>query len=315
MKLLKKIGQIIIYLLVFYFISRIICSNWQKISESLEGVNFIWLLLSLIITTIALAYQSYIWHRLLKYFQPKLTFRESYSTYFKSIITRYLPGGIWVFFARTYLTSKLSFSKTQAFFLILVESLLVVFSGCIVFLLIQPYTGYNTYINILLIILIAAIVVFLLWPRYLINILQHISGKEFTIIPLPFSLICTIVAMYIIQWIFSGLCLFLLSKSIIAVNISQFLPLTAFFAVSWIIGFIVVFVPSGIGVREMIFIILISSIVGAPFAVLLALLSRLVSIISELINFIMSLMISDRTHKITPQKNNTKKSDNPLNLE
>jgi uncharacterized membrane protein YbhN (UPF0104 family) len=66
---------------------------------------------------------------------------------------------------------------------------------------------------------------------------------------------------------------------------------------SWFIGFIVIGVPGGIGVREAIFISLASGFLGVPTATSLALMSRLISIAVDLVGAVISNVVT-RSAKI-----------------
>jgi len=301
MKNIKKIAQIIIYLLVLYFIAGIIYKNWREVSGAIENINYGWLLLSLIIITINLTFQSYIWHLLLKHSHKRLPFKESFVTYFKSVITRYLPGGIWVFFARTYITMKLGFSKSQILFLITIESIMAVLSGGIIFLVIQPPTDYLVYLNLMLTIVIIVMAVLLALPRHFKKLFEMVFKRELSIVLLPIKVLITLIIIFIIHWFITGLALYCLINAFTAFSVAGILTLSGYFAVSWIIGFLFLIAPSGLGVREAVLIILLSPIIGISPATIISLLSRILFIFGELINFLISLSI-----KITPLLPNKK---------
>jgi hypothetical protein len=63
---------------------------------------------------------------------------------------------------------------------------------------------------------------------------------------------------------------------------------------SWLVGFVVVGVPGGIGVREAVFTSLASPIIGTPLAVSLALLSRVVFIAVDLVGALVSTLVARR---------------------
>lgn len=71
---------------------------------------------------------------------------------------------------------------------------------------------------------------------------------------------------------------------------------------SWLVGFVVVGVPGGIGVREAVFTSLAGGIVGTPMAVSLALVSRVVFIAVDLVGAAASNVVA-RATKRTGQRN------------
>jgi uncharacterized membrane protein YbhN (UPF0104 family) len=302
-KYIKKTGQIIIYLVTLFFIGKIIITNWAEIGQVFDQINIAWLILALLIHTSSLLFQSYIWHSLLKFYKPFLPFKLSYSTYFRSIITRYLPGGIWVYFARIHLTEKLGFKKTQGLFLIIAESILAVLSGSLIYLLIRSNSIYNPIIIILSILLFVLCILFLYSPKKLIKIYKLLTNKILEIVPLKTRNIIYIAFLYILQWALVGLGIWCLIYSVTPTEYVNLLQIVGIFAISWVIGFIILITPSGIGVRESVLIILLSSIISIELAAIISILSRILFTLGELLHFGISL----------PIKIPDNKKDNPSN--
>ncbi|MFH1206990.1 MAG: YbhN family protein [Patescibacteria group bacterium] len=296
---LKATGKRIITLaclaLSLYYIGRVVMENWQAIGSTMSTVNAPWLILGLTAATGTLAFQSFIWHRLLKHFNATISFRDTYATYFQSLITRYIPGGIWNFISRAYLTSRLGFAKTQVLFLTIAESILTVVSGSALFLIIRPTTTASLQLTLLSIILILASVVALAMPNIWTSIYRTFFKKEIAITKIPWRVAGYLSGYFIILWLANGLALLCLIRSIGgSLPSAHFLPLIAYYAMSWIIGFIILVVPSGLGVRETLFITLAGALVGAPIAIISAVLFRLVLVAAELINFFLSALIRNK---------------------
>lgn len=68
---------------------------------------------------------------------------------------------------------------------------------------------------------------------------------------------------------------------------------------SWLVGFVVVGVPGGIGVREAVFTSLAGGIVGAPMALSLALVSRVVFIAVDLVGAAASNVVARATNRVS----------------
>ena len=71
-------------------------------------------------------------------------------------------------------------------------------------------------------------------------------------------------------------------------------------SVSWMAGFVVVGVPGGIGVRETVFLSLMTAPLGSGVAVSVAVLSRVVSIVVDLAGAGLSIPISRTAPPIAP---------------
>jgi hypothetical protein len=83
------------------------------------------------------------------------------------------------------------------------------------------------------------------------------------------------------MWIGFGLQFFFLLKSV-GISSNAFYCISIY-PVSWVIGFIIVFLPSGIGIREGVMVILLSNFLTSPQAITISILSRIQMTLSELL--------------------------------
>jgi glycosyltransferase 2 family protein len=82
--------------------------------------------------------------------------------------------------------------------------------------------------------------------------------------------------LYIVAWALYGTAFWLTAHSLFAVPASDLLHYVGVFAIAWTVGFVVVFAPGGIGVREAVLVALLSGRLGEAHAIALAAASRLV---------------------------------------
>ncbi len=88
---------------------------------------------------------------------------------------------------------------------------------------------------------------------------------------------------YLLVWISLGIAFFLFVKSIYPIHITQFPIIMSIFAFAWSIGFMTLITPGGLGVREGILSLLLTSCLPPATATLIALLSRIWVICIEII--------------------------------
>lgn len=82
--------------------------------------------------------------------------------------------------------------------------------------------------------------------------------------------------LYLVTWALYGASFWLIAHSLFGVPASDFLHDVGVFAVAWVAGYVVVFAPGGIGVREAVLVALLSGRLGEAHAIALAGASRLV---------------------------------------
>ena len=88
---------------------------------------------------------------------------------------------------------------------------------------------------------------------------------------------------YLLLWGFLGAAFFLFITSLFPVAVSQFFVVTGIYAFAWSIGFLSVITPSGLGVREGVLSLLLTTVLPPATATLVALLARLWTLAAELL--------------------------------
>lgn len=88
---------------------------------------------------------------------------------------------------------------------------------------------------------------------------------------------------YLLLWGLLGIAFFLFIKSLYPVEVSQLIVVIGIYAVAWSIGFLSLVTPSGLGVREGILSLLLTTVLPPATATLVALLSRLWTLSAELL--------------------------------
>jgi uncharacterized membrane protein YbhN (UPF0104 family) len=83
-------------------------------------------------------------------------------------------------------------------------------------------------------------------------------------------------ALYVVGWAIYGTAFWLTARALFAVPASSLPHYLGVFAIAWVVGFVVVFAPGGIGVREAVLVALLSDRLGEAHAIALAAASRLI---------------------------------------
>lgn len=108
----------------------------------------------------------------------------------------------------------------------------------------------------------------------------------------------------LVNWNILGFAVFLIARALRPeLGVGDFLYVSASYAVAGIVGFLAVFAPSGIGVREAVFIEAMARLMPLGDAALLAAMARLVSTIGEVLSAGISYLVepgvrgSERVHE------------------
>ncbi len=123
-------------------------------------------------------------------------------------------------------------------------------------------------------------------PRNLermLNVILTRLGKDEVAILLSIGTVVKITFLYLCSWFVFGFAFWLFVSSIAGAGTFNLLYLTGVYAVSYVTGYLALFAPGGIGVRESIMSILLTSVISPGVAAVVAVLSRLMVTVIELL--------------------------------
>ncbi len=210
------------------------------------------------------------------------TFSEMFKINSVTQLGKYLPGGIWHFVGRFGLYRAKGMTTTQSGRVMLVENFWLVLSAFCFGSLVGffglrkvlqnwlhfPSTFIFRGISFLFFILIWLLGMFLI-QRYLK--LNHTA--------IGWSFVRTI-AVQASSWLFMGLGFWVIlpfrwNWEFLGVSVGGF-------ALSWVVGYLAVFAPSGLGVREVVLTVLLATFISSEEAAVYAVVARIIWIITEI---------------------------------
>jgi hypothetical protein len=99
-------------------------------------------------------------------------------------------------------------------------------------------------------------------------------------------------------WVLQGLAFAIFVKAVYPTSVVDFPLLGAAFVLSWVIGFVSLLTPSGLGVREAAQSALLATVLPLPVSVALALLSRVWLIAGEVAGAAVGLALGRREQRL-----------------
>lgn len=304
----KSLGVLIAGTLLFFLIKPFI-----QVHKQLEGITlqmqWQWLVTSF---GFILFYRSfYVWPftiilRCVSQGAP-IPFRNAFVLFHLANITRYLPGRVWGVVRMLSLSRRFGLSKTTVGgSLTLHVGIETALGGFLAVSLLFSKRMQDTALGILekvpehtLLFIIAAVGimagVLLLIPKVSVHTRQALImfreiGRPFCqkSFWLPASYLrgdggVGILVSHILLWICQGLAFYLFFRSLASVAWTDASIPTACYAFAWIVGFLSFLTPSGLGIREGLLGLLLSSYMPVPQATLVALLCRIWMLTAELI--------------------------------
>jgi glycosyltransferase 2 family protein len=300
---LKKVGkrvlQIGLPLVILAIFSYSVQRNWNQ----LTAYKFDWnpWLLALSFLGFFLQELSYglIWRKVLMRLGAQLDLRAALRIYLASEFVRYIPGNVWHVLTRIIWVGKYGVSRSVALASMTVELITKLAAGVLIFALsllfwsdigaVQKLVHGTPIVVGLGVALILGLLIGL-HPRVLNGLLNgalRVLKRDPVVLTLRYGDILLVTFYWLVSWSIAGIAFYVLLLSLLPTVPVSILPICiGIYAIAWDIGFVSFITPSGLGFRE-------GAIVGifalaVPFlpttvAGILALLSRLVSTIAELI--------------------------------
>jgi glycosyltransferase 2 family protein len=179
--------------------------------------------------------------------------------------------------------------------------LLTLLAGLLVALVTLPFVPGST--SYRWVFLAAPVLLVCLHPRVLNRILDRLlrlARRPALEEPLAGRVIAGALAWAVFSWVFYGLQLWLLATRLGASDGKAALLALGGFAFAWCVGFVVVFVPAGAGVRDVLLVAILGPVIGVGAAFAAALVSRVAMTAGDLITAAAAAGLGRRHRRETP---------------
>lgn len=298
---LKKLLSFILPAVIFIVLARSIIQNWSVIKSfpwHFSGPDFILLLLFL--SPIYLINGSS-WFLVLRALGNKISYFQSIKIWLFSNTSRFIPGVVWQYGERIYLSSKVGIPASTTLTALLVESIFVVTVSLTIALTTFSFWHYPLeakFFKVAILILPVLISTVLLFNNQktmtkIAAIYQRITGKkgEIKSLRLPPFRIAILSMSYLLQFIFAGSVLFFLAKLAVNLDWNLYAIFIGIFAASWLFGYVTIIAPAGLGVQEISIAAMLSLYMPFPVAGMIAILFRVMLLLIEAITVLFVSLI------------------------
>ena len=301
-KVLIRSTQVIVILLIFYFLMKGVIANWDQVKDFDWKFDYPLLIISFLLQIVALLWLVQIWRWILGHTGSRVSYAGLFRVWFFANLGRYLPGKVWQFLGMVYMLEKRGVPPRNTFSTVVLAQTCSVMSGLLIAF---AFLGVNLYSQFLsgkpglmavIAIFFLAVIALACYPRLLqkaINLGLGILKREKIILDINTKDVIIYLLCYSVSWLLFGLAFLVFIKAMTQASFAMYPSLTGAFAFSVNIGFLVLFVPGGIGVREGFLVLLLSSLFPAffpvPVATLISLLARLWVTVAELLCFLIAI--------------------------
>jgi hypothetical protein len=271
-----KLIRYLVILLALGFMAMVTADLWPQIQQLDFHLQTGPTVISLVLLVILFMLDAYGWLRVLSsldHFPPAL---DSIRIWLLSSVARYLPGGIWSYVSRAEMTRKQGVDLPSISVALYLETMLLAASSLVAGLpALIIAGGYQPQWWHLLLFSLLIVLAFHPASLGLFRRLPGRIGQSFASISLPgFSQMVKLYAYYLLFWCLFGIAFVIFVDMLHPLDAQQWLPVGSSIALSFFAGFVMVFVPGGIGIRESVLYLLLEPVISAPGALLVSLGSR-----------------------------------------
>jgi uncharacterized membrane protein YbhN (UPF0104 family) len=286
-----KILGLVLILTALYLYGKQLNDNWNYLSTSNIHFDFFWAFLSLLSICFCYLCITLVWYLIINSINKKkksINFFQAIALYNSSQLAKYIPGKIWGYVLQASILKKFGINKSSTIYLnLLISFLYILYSFYFGFLFFLINIKINLYLAcsiwfIFLIFFLCTNTIYIL-NKILIRLLLFF-GKHFFIFNIDKNIFMKINIVILISVLFFGLAGFA-SALAIGLDISPELIFLLISAVifSDAIGFIVIFSPGGLGIREIILFKLLQLSGLGIASVFIPIVARLSNMLADLL--------------------------------
>lgn len=267
-------GQFAVATVVAVMVWRAIARNWDEFRalHVTLAPQARWLALSVLAVFATYAMQIESWRRILAGWSQRLTYGRAARIWLLVNLGRYVPGKVWSVAGLIVLAQRAgveAWAAAASAFAIQAVGL-----GTAVAVVAAATPGAESPLRLGgAAIVAAATITVLAWTRGG-RALARLAGRAEQFRPLPLAAVAESAGLTLASWVTYGVAFWLLARGL---GLPGTLPLptaTGVFALGYILGLLALFAPGGVGVREVVFIGLLTPALGSGGAVALSVASR-----------------------------------------
>lgn len=267
--------KVILIALICYFVYLKFTENWDEVTQYDWSVNYLLLILSLIMHLITLVIMSYVWVILISGFGYTVKLKDAFKISYIANLGRYVPGKVWWMLGMAYMAKQIKIEEQTSMTSWVVAQFFSLPSALLLgttFILFSPnlleqagqFLSSSFYLISLLIVILSIILIFA--PSKALVLLNTVLRKlkrEEVSFDLSIKTALSIYIGYIIGWFVYGFSFWLLIMSVTSNYNIPMITAVGCFVLAYQIGYLAIFTPGGIGVRELVLTVILNPYLGA----------------------------------------------------
>jgi uncharacterized membrane protein YbhN (UPF0104 family) len=283
------------------FVVRAIANQWSEVRSSLSDAEPAWLVLAVVCAALGMLAVALPWKRALRIVGIEAGLAACVTWYFVGEIGKYVPGGIWPVVGRAELARRGGHPRSVAYASVALSLGALYLSGMLLVALLLPLRLMSNSNGSLWVLLLLPVGLALLHHRpltWMVELAEKAMKRELDVRVPPWSESLKLIACYLPAWVLIGTATWCAARAFDP-SVS-WLTIAPAAMLSWVVGFVLVPVPGGVGVREAAFVALVGGAVPSGVRATIAVVARLVFMLVDALGAVIGGAVVRRWDAASP---------------
>lgn len=258
--------------------------DWHQIVPALARLSPGTLLVAAVANVLYLLCTMASWRAVLADLGSRLPFRDAFELFFVSQLGKYVPGGVWNVVAASELGLDRAIPRRRSLSAMAVAVLMAIAAGLVAAVPMLVVVGRSVPGGGWLWLALPVALALLAPPvlNRLLALAMRLMHREPLEHPMRTRGTAAAVGWALLGWLIVGVQMWLLSLDLgLDRSVPSFLTVIGAYAVAWIVGFLVVIAPAGLGPRELVLGALLAGVLPAGSAIVLVLVARVLQTVVD----------------------------------
>lgn len=298
----KRLVQALVLLLALGFMAALVQQQAAALRSYRWQLAPGWAVLALVSLELTWLFEAATWWTILRSLGGRLPYPRIVPIWFLSNIVRYIPGNVWQFLSMAELAAEHGVSRLVTLTSIVLHQAISIVVAIVLAAAYFAATGQGAWFDRLRPLLwLAPLGLLLLQPRLLERALNWTLARlrrPPIRVTLTWRQILLLCLRYVVVWLAMGLSYAALVRALTPFPVAITPHLVAAWTAAYVVGFLSLLTPSGLGVREGVMILLLNPVLPQPLPALVAIVARLWMVLGELLGAGASLLARPASRKL-----------------
>jgi hypothetical protein len=238
------------------FVVRFIARDWDDVSAAVADANVAWILAAAVTAAAGMTAIAVPWRRALHMLGGDLPWPDVIARYYAGEIGKYVPGGVWPVVGRGELAARTGVSRAAAYGSVALSLAVLYLAAMFLVLAGVPFMiaggGSLEYLWVLAVLPLGVAFLHHAVLERVRATASRLTKREISLTIPPWRDSLALLVQYVPAWLLIGTTTWMVARAL-GQDVS-WLDIAPAAVLSWVVGFVLIPVPGGVGVREAAFL-------------------------------------------------------------